>query len=82
MEDNIVITVPYREGEREITLRWQPIGYTHRFVADIDGVEVYFEPDEERNYRVVLSPDMADTKVKINVELIGSVVTVLQDNLG
>ncbi len=46
------------------------------------ALKFIFEPDEERNYRVVLPPDTADTKVKINVELIGSVVTVLQDNLG
>jgi len=29
-------------------------GYTHKFAVDVDGQEVKFEPDEERNYRAVI----------------------------
>ncbi|WP_276482057.1 hypothetical protein [Paraflavitalea pollutisoli] len=81
MSETIVITVPYRGTDKEIELEWQPMGYTHRFKAQIDNVEVYFEPDEERNYRVVLPPDVLDSHAKINVELVQAVATVLQETL-
>lgn len=34
-------------------------GYTYRLCVEVDGVEVYFEPDEQGAYRVVLaSPEL------------------------
>lgn len=81
MSETIVITVPYRGADKEVALEWQPMGYTHRFKALIDDVEVYFEPDEEKNYRVVIPPEVQDSSAKINKELIQAVATVLQETL-
>lgn len=81
MSETIEISVPYRGTETTITLEYQPMGYTHRFKALIDEVEVFFEPDEERNYRVVLPPESLDGSIKLNAELIQSVATVLQETL-
>lgn len=81
MEERILITVPYKGTEKEVAIQWLPMGYTHRFLANIDGVDVYFEPDEERNYRVVLPPEVAGNDVKINLELVKAVTTVLQETL-
>lgn len=79
--ENIIITVPYRGGEKEVALEWQPMGYTHRFKVQLDEVEVYFEPDEERNFRVVLPEGLNDNQVKINIELVQAVAAVLQETL-
>lgn len=81
MSETIVINVPYRGAEKEVELEWQPMGFTHRFKALIEGVEVYFEPDEERNYRVVLPPEVTDSHKKIDVELVQAVAIVLQETL-
>jgi len=29
-------------------------GYTHKFGVDVNGQNIIFEPDEERNYRAVI----------------------------
>ena len=30
-------------------------GYLHKIELDVQGTKVYFEPDEERNYRALMS---------------------------
>ena len=32
------------------------LGYTLKISVDVNGTEVLFEPDEERNYRAVMIP--------------------------
>jgi len=81
MEENIVIMVPFRGGEKQVNLQWQSMGYTHRFLANIDGIDVYFEPDEERNYRAILPSEPAGAYVKIHAELIQGIATLLQETL-
>jgi hypothetical protein len=82
MEEPIVITVPWRGGEREFLLELQPMGYTHRFRVEIEGVEVFFEPDEERRYRAMIVPEKAEAAQKLDPALLQAVAAVLQDALG
>lgn len=81
MEDPILITVPYKGEEKNIEVQWQPMGYTHRFKACIDDVEVFFEPDEERHYRAVIPPGQPSDAHKIDTGLLQAVATVLQEAL-
>ena len=81
MEDPILITVPYKGEEKNIEVQWQAIGYTHRFKAWIDDVEVFFEPDEERHYRAVIPPGQSGDAHKIDTALLQAVATVLQEAL-
>ncbi|AXY75608.1 hypothetical protein D3H65_17210 [Paraflavitalea soli] len=81
MEDPIIITVPYKGEEKNIEVQWQPMGYTHRFKASINEVEVFFEPDEERNYRAVIPPEQAGVAHKIDPALLQAVAMVLHDAL-
>jgi hypothetical protein len=55
------------------------LGYTHKIYLDVEGVEVVLEPDEERNYRAVVTPELAD---KVNKELIAFVIEEIQKHLG
>ncbi|RYD56628.1 MAG: hypothetical protein EOP56_11285 [Sphingobacteriales bacterium] len=34
-------------------------GYTHKIAVEVFGTEVLFEPDEERNYRAIISEEHA-----------------------
>ena len=81
MEEPIIITVPYKGTERDFEAQWQPIGYTHRFIIRIEGVEVFFEPDEERQYRAVISPEQADAARKLDPDLVKAVAETLQETL-
>jgi hypothetical protein len=47
-------------------------GWSYRFTVDVDGTEVIYEPDEERNLRAIVpSAKQGDSKIKEWVELIG-----------
>jgi len=54
MNDSFELPVFYHNEEILVPAGFEQVGYTHRITVDIDGVIIFFEPDEERNYRGVL----------------------------
>lgn len=48
------LPVKYKGEEIIFPAKFQFLGYTHRFIVNVYGEEVVFEPDEERNYRALL----------------------------
>jgi hypothetical protein len=73
MEEGFKLPVTYKSQEREFEATLMATGYTHKFHVDIDGIGVYFEPDEERNYRAMLDENALAKQLKPNVELVGLV---------
>ena len=63
MSESFTITVALQGKEREFATHWQQVGYTHRFTVDIDGVTIYFEPDEEGSYRAMAAPEQEEKAV-------------------
>lgn len=82
MSDFVTITVPYRDTEKEYEAEFQPTGYTHRFRVEIEGVEVFFEPDEEKQYRAIIPVEQQDAARKIDPALFQAVAKTLQEALG
>jgi hypothetical protein len=81
MTEPILITVPYKGTEREIEVQLLQVGYTHRFIAVLDGVEVFFEPDEERQYRAVIPPDQTGPVRSIDHALLQAIAETLHEVL-
>ena len=57
MQESFELPVIYNGKELLYPAQLQQLGYTHRIVVDVDGIEVSFEPDEERNYRGIVDPE-------------------------
>jgi hypothetical protein len=57
MYEPFIIPVHYKGADREFEARLQALGYIHRFLVMVEGTEVVFERDEERNFRAIISPD-------------------------
>lgn len=55
MDEGFTIEVTYQGNEYSFEARLITIGYTHKFVVVINGIEVNYEPDEERNYRAIVN---------------------------
>jgi hypothetical protein len=55
MEEIFILPVEYNGKQLEFEVRLVVLGYTHKFLVDINGSEVIFEPDEAREYRAILS---------------------------
>jgi hypothetical protein len=82
MTEPFLLSVPYKGGEKEIEVQLQMTGYTHRFRADMgNGLEVFFEPDEERQYRAIIPPEQADRAHALDPVLIQSIAETLHQVL-
>lgn len=57
MEENTTLSVTYRNQELEIPIRMMMQGYSYKIETLINDTAVWFEPDEERNFRAVLPYD-------------------------
>ena len=80
MPEFFTLTVLYKGEERQFDSELRVMGYTHKIAVNVNGTELLFEPDEERNYRAVVSE--ADiNKKQIDIELIKLLVEELEANL-
>jgi hypothetical protein len=77
MDEVLRIPVEYKGEEIEFEANLIPYGYIHRLVVDVEGVEVHFEPDEERQYRAILSDRAIEKNLVPNVELVKKIAEVL-----
>jgi hypothetical protein len=80
MAESFTLTVHYKGEEKHFDSELRVMGYTHKIAVDIESTEILFEPDEERNYRAVISEaDM--NKKRIDTELIRLIAAELEANL-
>ena len=57
MEEEIEIPVVYKNQQLFFKAKRLVLGsYTQKIQADVYGTEVFFEVDEERNYRAYIDP--------------------------
>jgi hypothetical protein len=76
-EDVYEIPVHYRGEEVLVPAQLIVSGYTHKFRVELGGHEVFFEPDEERNYRAMLDPDHRDS-AKIDVAFLQAIAAGIE----
>lgn len=80
MAESFTLTIFYKGVEQSYDAELRLMGYTHKIAVNIEGTEILFEPDEEQNYRALLSEaDMH--KKKFDTELIGLIAAELEANL-
>ncbi len=53
------------------------LGYTHNFQVQINGLEVLFEPDEERSYKAVIDPEQVEGST-IDGELLRTIACAIE----
>ena len=77
-EESFLLPVFYKDEEHLLSAELSTRGYIHRIIIEVEGEVVFFEPDEERNYRAVL----ADTSVKSRLDpaFIRAIVASLEAN--
>lgn len=81
MEDGFEISVPYKNSEVMVPVRLLPQGFSYKIEAMVNGTVVWFEPDEERNFRALLPPD-GDENVNLpDGALLQAIATTLQEAL-
>jgi hypothetical protein len=80
MEDYFTIPVNYQGTELEFEAKLLLQGYVHRVEVIVDGVPVLFEPDEERNYRALITEEQLKGKGEnLNKEVLQAIAERLQN---
>ena len=72
------LPVIYQGKEVSFTARLLKYGYTHKFLVDVNGTQVLFEPDEESNYRAILDATELQKNNKIDVGLLKTISSAIE----
>ena len=78
MEDTFDIPVTYKGKELLFTSRILILGYIHKISVDVNGTEVLYEPDEERNYRALIDPEKMEGIKMIDKELLKAIAGAIE----
>lgn len=74
MNDEFIITIIYKGGERHFPTKLLLQGFTHKFQVSLPETDVFFEPDEEGHYRAVKMPGQEEkTLLKIDREMLAGI---------
>jgi hypothetical protein len=66
MPYNFEIPITYKGKEHSFRLSLITAGYTYKVKVDVFGKIISYEPDEERNFRAVISQGDLDGQDKID----------------
>ena len=72
------IPVTYQGKEHSFPASLVSTGYTYKIQVDVFGKTISYEPDEERNFRALISQADLDQQDKIDKELIKEIGGMLQ----
>ena len=78
MNEPFELPVTYKGEELNFPARLLQLGYTHRFMVELNGIEVAFEPDEERNYRALVDISLLERNKKLDIELLQVIANTLE----
>jgi hypothetical protein len=76
MDETFDLPVMYKGQEILFPAQLQQTGYSHRFLVEIYGQNVFFEPDEERNYRALINPE--EITKEISVDLLQAIAGTIE----
>ena len=77
MAELFTLTFSYLNNEKEYNAELQVYGYSYKIAITINDAVVFFEPDEERNFRAVFAEP--DTKMDIDKGLLQAIAMQLEE---
>jgi hypothetical protein len=79
MEDEFEIPVVYHNQQLSFKAKRLVLGsYTQKLQVHVNGIEVLFEVDEERNYRAYIDPTNTDAIDKVDKELLSTIIETIE----
>lgn len=73
MYEDFDLPVNYKGIQQHFPARLEKRGYSFRFRVEVNDLVLYFEPDEERNYRAVFDTSVENPTDKIDTELVRAI---------
>ena len=81
MDYDLEVPVTYKNQELIFYAKFIQFGYSYKFEVDVNSILVFFEPDEERNFRAMIDPTIDHVNHKIDKELIQLIAGTLVEML-
>jgi hypothetical protein len=81
MEEGFELPVTHKGKEWLFPAQLVSFGWTHRIQVDVYGTTVYFERDEEREWRALLAAEDLELNKTIDVELVKAIATCIEEIL-
>ena len=82
MMDLFELPVEYQGKEILFPAELLPMGFTHKIKVTIEGTEILFEPDEERNYRAMIPDAEIENRDRLNKPLLKQICNTLDQLFG
>jgi hypothetical protein len=79
MVDTFTLPVTFNGKELELPAKVLDYGYVAKLQVEIDGTQVIFEPDEERNWRALISFEDLQANKKLDANLLQAVAEVISE---
>lgn len=77
----IEVSVTYKNKKTFFNAHFLQAWYTYKFEIDVNGINIFFEPDEEQNYRALVAPEMINKINNIDGELLKLIAKSLKNIL-
>jgi len=81
MDEQFEIPVTFNDKELLFPAKLLHLGYIYKFLVDVNGTEVFFEQNDEGNYRATVDPSKLEEGIKINAKLLEEIATALEEIL-
>ena len=79
MNESFELPVNYKAEKFAFPARLYRYGYSHRIEVMVHGHAIIFEPDEERNYRAVVSPEQyKEVEKKIDSSILEAIIESIE----
>jgi hypothetical protein len=82
MLDLFELPVEFEGKEFLLPAELLPMGFTHKIKVTVEGTEILFEPDEERNYRAMITDLEKFNHTNINKLLLQEICKTLDQLFG
>lgn len=79
MEEEFELPVLFYNTELNFPAKLLKYGYSFKLDVNIYGTKVQFEPDEERNWRALISYEEVQANKKLNPELLEAIIAAIEN---
>jgi hypothetical protein len=79
MDESFDLPVTYNGKEYQFAASFHQLGYIYRIIVNVNGTEISFERDEERNWRALVN--MEDIDKRVETGLLQSIADTIEELL-
>ena len=81
MDEEFELPVWFNNTELNFRARLLNYGYSYKLEVDVEGSQIFFEPDEERNWRAIIAYEELAANKKISADLLKAIAFSIDEIL-